>query len=157
MKRYISIIAILLLPLLAGAQATVTVVRTDGTTVETTVQQSGEVIFGTDYMAILPSSVSSTLITYQMDEVQKVLFSDAVRIISVDGDNNLMLAPNPAGSWFALHGLGSEPQTVTIYTLGGSQVLQGRYADGERIETGHLAAGIYLVRTNIGTTKLIIK
>lgn len=155
MKRFLWTTILLLLPLPTMSQATVTVVYTDGTTQQTVVEATGEVLFGTDYMAILPSPSASTLLTYQMDEVSRVQFDGVANIVNIDGDRQLTLSPNPATDSFVLHGTGSEPQPVQVYSLGGALVLQGIYAEGEEINIGQLASGIYLVRTAGGVAKLI--
>jgi hypothetical protein len=145
----------ILLPLYLTAQTTVTVVTSDGAANQTVVQSSGEIFFGLDYMAILPSADASSMVTYQMDDVSRVLFEGNVNIVNLDGATPLSLSPNPTAGWFTLRGLGSEPQTVTVYSLDGARMMQGRYADGERIDASALTAGIYLVQAGSSVVKLI--
>lgn len=145
----------LLLPLCLNAQTTVTVVYANGTTTQTLVDASGEIYFGIDYMAMLPSASSSDLTVIQMDEIDKVLFDGTANIVDLDGETTLSVSPNPTATWFTLSGLGSEPQTVTIYSLDGARMMEGSYADGEHIDVSTLPTGIYLVRADSVIVKLI--
>ena len=144
----------LLLACYAAAQATVTVVGTGGNSRTFAVDATGEIYFGTDYMAVMPSANSSELEIIQMDDIEKVLFDGSVNIVDVEG-TTLTLAPNPAGASFALHGMGTGPQLVTVYSMSGTAVLQGRYSDGEAIGIGSLPQGIYMVRAAGSIVKLI--
>ena len=139
----------------AMSQATVTVVGNDGNSRQFAVDETGEIFFGIDYMSILPSSAASEMTTIQMDDVSKVLFDGQVNIVDVSEAPTLTLTPNPAAASFALHGLGDEPQLVTVYSMSGAQVLQGRYGDGEQIDIASLAKGIYMVRAGMSIVKLI--
>lgn len=154
MKKPLIMIALLLLVEVMQAQVTVTVVVTDGTSHEVAVDATGEIYFGTDYMAIMPTASASQLETFQMDDVRKVLFSGSTRIIDVRG-TELCLMPNPVAESFTVKGIGSEPQLLTIYSVSGAQVLQGRYSDGQRIDVGHLPQGIYMVRVGMNVAKLV--
>lgn len=137
----------------ASSQATVTVVGNDGGNRQFAVDATGEIYFGIDYMAVLPSA-SADMTVIQMDDVRKVLFDGQVNIVDAN-ETTLTLTPNPATGSFALHGLGSAPQPVTVYSMSGAQVLQGRYADGEQIDISALAKGIYMVRAGSSIVKLI--
>ena len=138
----------------AAAQATVTVVGNDGSSQQFVMEATGEIYFGTDYMAIMTASNATDITTIQIDDVSKVLFSENVRIVDVS-ETTLTLMPNPATESFVLHGMGDEPQLVTVYSMSGAQVLQGRYSDGESIDISALAKGIYMVRACMSVTKLI--
>lgn len=138
-----------------ASQATVTVVSADGTENRYSVDTTGEIFFGTDYMAIMTTASATNLATFLMDDVSKVLFDVSVRIVDVSESNPLTLTPNPAAESFVLHGLGDGPQTVTVYGINGSAVLQGSYSDGEPIEIGSLPQGIYIVRAAGSIVKLI--
>ena len=154
MKKHLIMIALLLVLGAMQAQVTVTVVGTDGTSHDVAVDATGEIYFGADYMAIMPTASASQLETFQMDDVRKVLFSGSARIIDVRGAE-LTIMPNPVAESFMVKGIGSEPQLLTVYNIGGTQVLQGRYSDGERVEVGALPQGIYLVRVGRNVVKLI--
>lgn len=154
MKKHLIMIALLLLVGAMQAQVTVTVVGTDGTSHEVAVDATGEIYFGTDYMAIMPTASASQLETFQMDDVRKVLFSGSARIIDVRGAE-LTIMPNPASEHFTVKGIGNEPQLLTVYSISGTPVLQGRYSDGERVEVSTLPQGIYLVRVGRNVVKLI--
>lgn len=140
--------------LCAAGQATVTVVGNDGNNQQFAVDATGEIYFGTDYMAVLPSA-SADMTVIQMDDVRKVLFDEQVNIVDASMSPTLTLVPNPATASVALHGLGSGPQLVTVYNMSGAQVLQGRFADGEQIDISALVKGIYMVRASTSIVKLI--
>ena len=155
MKQFVNLTIALMLTLTVAAQATVTVVGTDGTESQYLVDATGEIYFGTDYMAILTSGTASDMPTYLLDNVQKVLFSESVNRVDVSGAATLGLVPNPAAESFSLHGLGDSPRQVTVYGMSGAMVLQGRYADGERIDISALPKGIYMVRACTSVVKLV--
>ena len=154
MKRTLLLALMLLLACGAKSQATVTVVGNDGNNRQFAVDATGEIYFGTDYMAVLPSA-SADMTVIQMDDVHKVLFDGQLNIIDASEAPTLTLMPNPATESFALHGMGEEAQTVTVYSMSGAQVLQGRYTDGEQIDIATLAKGIYMVRAGMSIVKLI--
>ena len=137
------------------AQVTVTVVGTDGTSHEVAMDETGEIYFGTDYMAIMTSSSDAALQMFQMDDVRKVLFSGEVRIVDVRDADSIVLHPNPAADWFVVEGIGLEKQLLTVFSVSGSQVLQGRYAEGEHVDVSALPQGIYMVRVGTVVNKLV--
>lgn len=154
MKRTLLLALMLIGALCAAGQATVTVVGNDGNNRQFAVDATGEIYFGTDYMAVMPTASSSELTVIQMDDVRKVLFDGQVNIVNVS-ETSLTLTPNPATGSFTLHGMGSEPQTVTVYSISGAKVMQGRHSDGEQIDISALAKGIYMVRAGMSIVKLI--
>ena len=138
----------------AKSQATVTVVSNNGAENHYSVDATGEIFFGIDYMAIMTSADATDLATFQMDDVRKVLFDGSVRIVDVS-TMDIRLTPNPAAESFTLHGLGDGPQTVSVYAMSGARVLQGLYSDGEAVDISSLPKGIYMVRANMSVVKLI--
>lgn len=152
------IVLLTLMAMFAGgamSQARVTVVSNDGTETPYSIDATGEIFFGSDYMAIMASSNATEMATYQMDDVRKVLFEGSVRIVDVQGDNPLSLTPNPANESFVLHGMADGVQTVSVYSMSGALMIEGRYSNGESIDISSLAKGIYMVRACTSVAKLI--
>jgi hypothetical protein len=68
--------------------------------------------------------------------------------------NAVRIYPNPVRESFRIEGLAT-PTQVTVTDVNGQTVLQQTVAGGESISVGHLPQGIYLVRVNGRTVKII--
>jgi hypothetical protein len=60
----------------------------------------------------------------------------------------------PAGESIRIEGL-IAPTPITVISIGGQTVWQETVTDGERISIAHLPKGVYLVRVNGKTIKII--
>lgn len=141
-----------------SAQVTLTVVGTDGSSQDVELDATGEIYFGTDYMAVLTSSSTGNMQVFQMDDVRKVLFANGtgdVHIVDVRDAQPLRIWPNPARETMVVGGLGDEPMSMSVYTLSGRQVLQGTCRDGEPVDISTLEQGIYFVRVGASIGKLV--
>ncbi|MBQ6046447.1 MAG: T9SS type A sorting domain-containing protein [Bacteroidales bacterium] len=136
----------------AHAQATVTVVRTNGSTSTIGVAENGGVTFAGDYVIITESAGGNTQ-SFPMAAVRKLLFGTN-GIADVANATQLALYPNPAHDYCVVSGIGEERQSVTVYTATGSKVIETTVGDGERLDLSALQKGFYIVRINGVATKL---
>lgn len=77
---------------------------------------------------------------------------------SIEGitDNDLRIFPNPVSEQFYISGL-MEPALLTIFDVSGRLVLSKQVSEGDLIDIRHLSKGIYLVKANEQTFKVIKK
>lgn len=136
----------------AHAQATVTVVRTNGSTSTIGVAETGSVTFAGDYVMITESDGGNTQ-SFPMAAVRKLLFGTN-GIDDVSALRQFVLYPNPAHNYCVVSGIGEERQPVTVYTATGSKVIETTVGDGERLDLSALQKGLYVVRINGVATKL---
>ncbi len=157
MKKLIVCVLLLLAAAGLGAQVTVTVVGVDGSSRTMAVDATGEVFFGTDYVAVMSSASTGQTERFDMDEVSKMLFSGSVRVTDVRGMTSLRLSPNPATERFVVHGVGEGGQSLSVYDVRGRQVMQTVCGEGETVDVGMLAGGIYFVRVGERFAKLVVR
>lgn len=72
---------------------------------------------------------------------------------SIDG---LSVSPNPTRDYITVGGLQSE-STIEIYDISGKRMLWTSVQPDEKIYVGHLVKGMYVVRANKQTAKLIVR
>ena len=59
--------------------------------------------------------------------------------------NEVSVYPNPCTDWVQFHLEGNDTQTATVYTMDRQVALQQNVYSGQKVNLGHLQAGIYLV------------
>lgn len=151
------LIVALLLGTAVQAQVTVTVVKTDNTTATMTLDESGELYFNSDRLEILESTLTGNTSSWAIDDVRRVLFDGSFEAIAptISGSGSIALYPNPTSGKFKLDGIGTEPQTVVVYSATGAKRMELTAIEGDEIDVTSLQAGIYFVRTQNHTLKLM--
>ena len=69
---------------------------------------------------------------------------------------NVHVYPNPAAEWISLSGI-EKPTEITVYSMGGTKAGAYTVLPGGRTDVSRLPAGLYLVSTPHGVSKLIKK
>ena len=69
---------------------------------------------------------------------------------------NVHVYPNPATEWISLSGI-EKPTEITVYSMGGTKAAAYTVLPGGRTDVSRLPAGLYLVSTPHGVSKLIKK
>lgn len=71
------------------------------------------------------------------------------------------LYPNPANSSFSIDSESKQTMEVTLYTIGGQQILKNEVSSGEIISLDSVSNGVYLVKIRIGdstqTKRLVVQ
>lgn len=157
--RAIFIIAMGLIPFFAVAQTTLSVVYSDNTQVEYTIQSSGKLYFSGSNLMILTAS-SATVQSIAVADIKKIVFEQSTTMIETpDAISQFMIYPNPADDILSFtHANTTEVFAVSIFDVQGREMLSGRYSSGEKINISHIKSGTYFVRfNNLETIKLIKK
>ncbi len=158
--RAIFIIVMGLMPFFAVAQTTLSVVYSDNTQVEYTIQSSGKLYFSGNNLMILTAS-SVTVRSIAVADIKKIVFEQSTNKIeeTPDAISRFMIYPNPADDILSFtHANTTEVFAVSIFDVQGREVLNGRYSSGEKINISHIKSGTYFVRfNNLETIKLIKK
>lgn len=148
-----SIMLLLLLGSVAMAQRQVNVVLTNGTQQQYVVQESGVVAFADESTIVVRESVSSTPVTFAIDDIRKITFGSALGIDDVQSASAMHLFPNPARDIVNVEGVGQHD--VVLYTMSGHEVLRQTVNGTAQIDLRGVAAGIYFVVADGRVSKLV--
>ncbi|MBQ7279618.1 MAG: T9SS type A sorting domain-containing protein [Bacteroidales bacterium] len=148
-----SIMLLLLLGSVAMAQRQVNVVLTNGTQQQYVVQESGVVAFADESTIVVRESVSSTPVTFAIDDIRKITFGSALGIDDVQSASAMHLFPNPARDIVNVEGVGQHD--VVLYTMSGHEVLRQTVNGTAQLDLRGVAAGIYFVVADGRVSKLV--
>ena len=90
---------------------------------------------------------------YNLAEIRKVTCSETEGMIE-ETDASVFLSPNPVHDAFMIHNLGDR-QPVSIYALDGRLLKSLEAASDQPIDISDLPVGLYLVKTESRTLKII--
>lgn len=141
----------------ASAQSTVTVTKTNGAVSSYTVQSTGSISFAGDYVVIKESNTSAAQ-SIPMSAVRNMKFSDSSNgIDDVAGaqQSAVRLYPNPAQSYCVVSNTEGELMDVTVYSMTGAKMMETTVENEGRIDISSLKTGVYMVKINNHTTKLV--
>ena len=141
----------------ASAQSTVSITKTNGTVSRYTVQSTGSISFAGDYVVIKESSTSSAQ-SIPMSAIRNMKFSDSSNGIedAISGQQPAVsLYPNPAQNYCVVRGTDGEQMNVTVYSMTGAKMIDTTVENEGRIDISPLTTGVYMVKINNHTTKLV--
>lgn len=131
--------------------------ETDPVVYKTSVLKS--IVFGSDGKLQLNSPAQDNFATVDPMTLTHIAFSTAPikenGIASVDEKVTVSVTPNPASESFRV--IGVKDCDVVLYSIAGSKMLTVKNYKGENISISHLPKGIYIVKADKYTTKLIKK
>lgn len=142
---------------IASAQSTVSITKTNGTISRYTVQNTGSISFAGDYIIIKESSTSSAQ-SIPMSAIRNMKLSDSSNGIenAVSGhQSTVSLYPNPAQNYCVVRGTNGEQMKVTIYSMTGATMIDTTVENEGRIDISSLTTGVYMVKINNHTSKLV--
>ena len=159
MKRKCIYAVVSLLLLSAGslrAQSTVTVTRNSGAAYTYTVQADGSLTFDGNYLNIKESATGENH-SFNMSDVRKLSFADASSsgIDAVEQTAEPLLYPNPAQGYCVVRGRDNGPQHVTVFSMTGAKMIDTTVENESRLDISNLEVGVYMVKVNNYTTKLV--
>lgn len=142
---------------ICSAQVTVFVHKADNSIQTYNMDASGELQFVNDRLLITESALTEATTALNVDDIRKVTFSGATSsILTPQQRADFSLFPNPAQRSFSISGIGTRPASVAIFSVTGKLMFEQACADGSSIDVSHLKRGIYFVKINSQTSKLII-
>lgn len=106
---------------------------------------TGLVLNGNDLYIAEQDTFKVSKFTYATTAVNAVLINQ-----------NLQLYPNPSTDYIQITGL-SETENYIIYSIYGTEVLNGTATKNEKIDIGNLSNGVYFLKQENGNTTKFIK
>lgn len=141
-----------------SAQTTVEVNYSDGSQQSYNVTEAGKLYFDDINLLINTDGTSLTSIPYatvsSITLAQQTLATGEVKV----DKESIMLYPNPATNFIKINNKNKTGLVqVQIYSASGELVKQGKYPTNSEINISDLPAGVYIVKANENTLKLIKK
>lgn len=130
----------------------VLILQNDGTTKSTSISDISKITFsnGSINYSLKNGNSESTLISL----ISKITFDNSGSVSTTLGDAKISLYPNPAKDYVSVSGIDG-PTTVEIFSLSGSQVIKETVDNNSTVDVSALPSGMYLVKFNGHTLKLI--
>lgn len=100
---------------------------------------------------IVDEQESSTIIFFE--DIQKIYFRSVSSIAEMQAEKTAFVYPNPAKDYIKTAGGDNSWQNVSIYSLDGKLLLEGKYADDEKIDITSLEKGVYVLKCSNKTFK----
>ena len=134
-----------------SAQSVVTVWMHDGTNQSFLMSETDRVYFsGNTYLMV---EEDGNLTSILLDDIRKITCEE-VEGLSEDQQPAVSLMPNPVHNLLTLRHLEGR-QKVQIYALSGQLMMTTEASEGQPIDVSGLAAGVYMVRTQSCTLKMM--
>lgn len=153
LKQLLTILLLLCCVLFANAQAEVTVIENNGTVSTIMVSDLGKIYFSEERMYI--DAGEGTVSDFAVLDIRKMTFNTVTGIANYGKNANILLYPNPASDFFKIATDEVQTMHVQLYSLTG-QLLTDTYCQAnEAVNISELQSGIYFVKVNGVTFKLI--
>jgi hypothetical protein len=142
--------------LCANAQAEVTVVENNGTTSTIVVSNLGKIYFSAERMYI--DAGDGTVSDFAVSDIQKLTFNSLYTGVNqLEHQSSVLIYPNPATNFFKIAAESEQTLHVQLFSLTG-QLLTDTYCQtDEAVNISELQSGIYFVKVNGATFKLLKK
>lgn len=141
------------------AQTGLNVTYYDGSIQNFNIASSGKLYFSGSNILIQQES-SSTATSLPVNIIKKITFTTYALTVQENSSNSskLVLYPNPSSDFIVIKSSKSgEKFNIKIYSVSGQLIKSGNYISGEAIDVSTLTSGIYIVKANNSTFKLIKK
>ena len=140
----------------ALAQTNIVINYYTGTQQQYVVEDSGKLFFSNDNL-IIKTSLESTEINIPVSIISKITFKNSLAVEDIKQNREqIIIYPNPATNYFKISSKDAK-STLNIYNSAGQLVLSKVYKKDEEINVSNLLPGIYFVKVNGSTLKLIKK
>jgi len=155
LKKLLISLLLLCSALCANAQAEVTVVENNGTTSTIVVSNLGKIYFSAERMYI--DAGEGSVSEFAVSDIRKMTFNTVTDIKNYKNEANMLLYPNPATNFFKIAAESEQTLHVQLFSLTG-QLLTDTYCQtDEAVNISELQSGIYFVKVNGATFKLLKK
>ncbi len=140
----------------ACAQTNIVINYYTGTQQQYAVEDSGKLFFSNDDL-IIKTSLESTEINIPVSIISKITFKNSLAVEDIKQNREkIIIYPNPATNYFKISSKEAK-STLNIYNSVGQLVLSKVYKKNEDINVSNLLPGIYFIKVNGSTLKLIKK
>ena len=141
------------------AQTGLRVTYSDGTTQGFVVADSGKLYFS-DGQLMIQTAAAASPTSLPVNIIQNITFDNS--LLSASGTTPVnkakyLLYPNPSSEFFRVKTDGNSKFEIRIFSADGKLLRSGKYTSEENIDVAGLPAGLYLVRIENETFKLLKK
>ncbi len=138
------------------AQTELLITYLDQTDENFSISEQGKLSFSKTDLIVYDGEQSP--ITIPISSIRKINVSSKSDNVSITENviteqSNIVLYPNPAGDYICIKSSGSEKIAVSIYSITGQIMLQGKFYSGEQINISRFSPGLYIVKTDKKTIK----
>ena len=156
LKQLLISILLLCCVLCINAQTEVTVIENDGTTSTIVVSDLGKIYFSAERLYI--DAGDGAVSDFAVADIRKLTFNSLyVGVNQPDNYSPVLLYPNPATNFFKIAAENTETLHLQLFSLTG-QLLTDTYCQAdEAVNISELQSGIYFVKVNGVTFKLLKK
>ena len=138
---------------LAAQSTQMTIYMNDGTERTYHMSENDRVYFEDNDKLVVEIAVDAKSERYNLADIRKITCHETEEV-SETSSTPLWLSPNPVHDVVILHNL-QESQSVSIYALDGRMVKSVKAIGDQPIDVSDLPIGIYFVRTESQTLKMI--
>lgn len=137
-----------------AAQSTHMVVTMNDGSVQTySMMESGRVYFEDNTYLVIDEGTGKAVVRILMSDIRKITCEEEVGL-NENPAAEISILPNPVHDVLILHNLDGK-QTVSIYAIDGRLMRIFEASDNETIDVSAFPVGLYLVRTQSSTLKMI--
>ena len=138
---------------LAAQSTQMTIYLNDGTERSYFMSESDHVYFEDNETLVVEIAVNAKSDRYNLSDIRKITCNETEGV-SEETSNPLWISPNPVHDVFILRNL-SGNETIHIYALDGQLIKSLEVAEDQPVDLSGLPIGIYLVKTERQTLKMI--
>lgn len=156
LKQLLISLLLLCCMLCVNAQTEVTVLGINGSNTTLVVSDLGKIYFDAEHMYI--DAGDGTVTDFAVSDIKKLTFNSLyVGVDQLDNKSSVLIYPNPATNFIRIATDEQQSIHVRLYALTG-QLLSDTYCQpNEEVNISHLQSGIYFVKVNELTFKLLKK
>ena len=138
---------------LAAQSTQMTILMNDGVEHSYFMMESDRVYFENNETLVVEIAATDNSDRYLLAEIRKITCSEVEGLVE-ETDAKVFLTPNPTHDAFMLHNF-EGIQSVGIYSLDGHLVKSVETASDQPVDISDLPVGLYLVKTELCTLKMI--
>jgi len=116
-------------------------------------QETDRLYFEDNTKLVIEEVSTKSTVTIPLADIRKITCSETEGIVEV-ARPSLWLSPNPSHDAFKLHNNNGK-ETIHIYALDGRLMKSAEVTGGQSIDISDFPAGLYLVKTQSCTLKII--
>lgn len=147
------LLAILLYAASAGAATNLTIHSKNGSSRDVALSSVRTLTFKGDTLCLNYKNGSTE--SEQFGTIQKLFFTSVANSSKPVNAEKIEIAPNPVSKSFRMSGLSTASTRVSIWNIAGQKMLETTLSPNQAIDVSTLPAGLYLVRANTTTLKMM--
>ena len=138
---------------LAAQSTLMTIHMNDGTERNYYMLEDDRMYFEDNETLVVDIAINAKSDRFNLADIRKITCSE-IEGVSEASSNSVCLSPNPTYDAFMLSNLNGK-ETIHIYALDGRLLMSTKAVDNQMIDISGLPIGIYLVKTESCTLKMI--